>query len=146
MSSKYIQIPRSLFDIINSANKLYAVILASCTSGHGTTCISHQIQTGTCNKSESVAQAFPISYSANVAQNREHHLVFANVHICHARFLGKGHCPIDFFRARTGYVCYCCDSPEMAVADAASVRTVAVQLRSLSADEENQPIIARDEG
>jgi hypothetical protein len=34
----------------------------------------------------------------------------------------------------------------MAVADAASVRTVAVQLRSLSADEENQPIIAREDG
>lgn len=34
----------------------------------------------------------------------------------------------------------------MAVADAASVRTVAVQLRSLSADEDNQPIIAREEG
>lgn len=34
----------------------------------------------------------------------------------------------------------------MAVADAASVRTVAVQLRALSSDEENQPIIARDEG
>lgn len=36
--------------------------------------------------------------------------------------------------------------PVMAVADAASLRTVAVQLRSLSADEENQPIIAREEG
>lgn len=34
----------------------------------------------------------------------------------------------------------------MAVADTASLRTVAVQLRSLSADEENQPIIAREEG
>lgn len=34
----------------------------------------------------------------------------------------------------------------MAVADAASVRTVAVQLRALSSDEENQPIIAREEG
>lgn len=34
----------------------------------------------------------------------------------------------------------------MSVADAASLRTVAVQLRSLSADEENQPIIAREEG
>jgi hypothetical protein len=34
----------------------------------------------------------------------------------------------------------------MAVADAASVRTVAVQLRSLSTDEENQPIIAREDG
>lgn len=34
----------------------------------------------------------------------------------------------------------------MAVAEAASVRTVAVQLRSLSADEDNQPIIAREEG
>lgn len=34
----------------------------------------------------------------------------------------------------------------MAVADAASVRTVAVQLRSLSADQDNQPIIAREEG
>lgn len=34
----------------------------------------------------------------------------------------------------------------MAVADAASVRTVVVQLRALSADEENQPIIAREEG
>ena len=34
----------------------------------------------------------------------------------------------------------------MSVADAASVRTIAVQLRSLSADIENQPVIARDEG
>lgn len=34
----------------------------------------------------------------------------------------------------------------MAAADAASVRTVAVQLRSLSADTDNQPIIAREEG
>lgn len=34
----------------------------------------------------------------------------------------------------------------MAVADAASIRTVAVQLRALSADEENQPIIAREDG
>lgn len=34
----------------------------------------------------------------------------------------------------------------MAVADAASVRTVAVQLRSLSSDTDNQPIIAREEG
>lgn len=34
----------------------------------------------------------------------------------------------------------------MAVAEVASVRTVAVQLRSLSADEENQPIIAREDG
>lgn len=34
----------------------------------------------------------------------------------------------------------------MAVAEAASVRTVAVQLRSLSADEDNQPIIAREDG
>ena len=34
----------------------------------------------------------------------------------------------------------------MAVADATSIRTVAVQLRALSADEENQPIIAREEG
>lgn len=34
----------------------------------------------------------------------------------------------------------------MSVADAASVRTVVVQLRSLSADEENQPIIAREDG
>lgn len=34
----------------------------------------------------------------------------------------------------------------MSVADAASVRTVAVQLRSLSADADNQPIIAREEG
>lgn len=34
----------------------------------------------------------------------------------------------------------------MTVADAASLRTVAVQLRSLSADSDNQPIIAREEG
>lgn len=34
----------------------------------------------------------------------------------------------------------------MSVADVASLRTVAVQLRSLSADSENQPIIAREEG
>lgn len=34
----------------------------------------------------------------------------------------------------------------MAVADAASLRTIAVQLRSLSADRDNQPIIAREEG
>lgn len=34
----------------------------------------------------------------------------------------------------------------MAVADAASLRTVAVQLRSLSSDADNQPIIAREEG
>ncbi|PXF46534.1 Armadillo repeat-containing protein 1 [Gracilariopsis chorda] len=34
----------------------------------------------------------------------------------------------------------------MAVADAASVRTVAVQLRALSADPDNQPIIAREDG
>lgn len=34
----------------------------------------------------------------------------------------------------------------MAVADAASLRTVAVQLRQLSADSDNQPIIAREEG
>lgn len=34
----------------------------------------------------------------------------------------------------------------MAVADAASIRTVAVQLRALSADEDNQPIIAREDG
>lgn len=34
----------------------------------------------------------------------------------------------------------------MATADAASVRTIAVQLRSLSSDYENQPIIAREEG
>lgn len=34
----------------------------------------------------------------------------------------------------------------MAAADAANVRTVAVQLRTLSADEDNQPIIAREEG
>lgn len=34
----------------------------------------------------------------------------------------------------------------MAVADAASLRTVAVQLRSLSADPDSQPIIAREEG
>eukprot|EP00178_Gracilaria_changii_P022136 TRINITY_DN655_c0_g1_i1.p2 TRINITY_DN655_c0_g1~~TRINITY_DN655_c0_g1_i1.p2 ORF type:complete len:369 (-),score=72.80 TRINITY_DN655_c0_g1_i1:1683-2789(-) len=34
----------------------------------------------------------------------------------------------------------------MSVADAASVRTVAVQLRALSADPDNQPIIAREEG
>lgn len=30
--------------------------------------------------------------------------------------------------------------------DAASLRTVVVQLRSLAADKDNQPIIARDEG
>lgn len=34
----------------------------------------------------------------------------------------------------------------MAVADVASLRTVAVQLRALSADPENQPIIAREDG
>lgn len=34
----------------------------------------------------------------------------------------------------------------MAVADAVSVRTVVVQLRSLSSDTDNQPIIAREEG
>jgi len=34
----------------------------------------------------------------------------------------------------------------MSVADAASLHTVAVQLKQLSADEENQPIIAREEG
>lgn len=34
----------------------------------------------------------------------------------------------------------------MSVADAASVRTIAVQLRSLSADNDNQPIIAREDG
>eukprot|EP00172_Hildenbrandia_rubra_P002523 Plantae.Rhodophyta-Hildenbrandia_rubra.ctg34095.p1 GENE.Plantae.Rhodophyta-Hildenbrandia_rubra.ctg34095~~Plantae.Rhodophyta-Hildenbrandia_rubra.ctg34095.p1 ORF type:complete len:306 (-),score=89.48 Plantae.Rhodophyta-Hildenbrandia_rubra.ctg34095:1279-2196(-) len=34
----------------------------------------------------------------------------------------------------------------MSVADAASVRTIAVQLRSLSSDVENQPIIAREDG
>eukprot|EP00737_Agarophyton_chilense_P002486 gb/GEZJ01002839.1/.p2 GENE.gb/GEZJ01002839.1/~~gb/GEZJ01002839.1/.p2 ORF type:complete len:300 (-),score=64.29 gb/GEZJ01002839.1/:266-1165(-) len=34
----------------------------------------------------------------------------------------------------------------MSVADAASVRTVAVQLRALSADPDNQPIIAREDG
>lgn len=34
----------------------------------------------------------------------------------------------------------------MALADAASLRTVAVHLRSLSADNDNQPIIAREDG
>jgi hypothetical protein len=34
----------------------------------------------------------------------------------------------------------------MTTVDAASVRTVAVQLRALSADEDNQPIIAREDG